>query len=69
MSRIIDTMNKRNPILQLIGEEKLNEYSQKPKKKNLDLLSMISDFINSFNKVNHPNTVSRTFIILNLSIY
>lgn len=33
------------------------------------LPSIISAFINSFNKVSHPNTFSRTFIILNLSIY
>ncbi|CAO3696247.1 unnamed protein product [Rhizopus stolonifer] len=50
MSRIIDTINKRNPILQLIGEEKLNEYGQKLKKEEIDLPSTISDFINSFNK-------------------
>ncbi|ORE01001.1 hypothetical protein BCV72DRAFT_88081 [Rhizopus microsporus var. microsporus] len=50
MSRIIDTMNKRNPILQLIGEAKLNEYRQKLKKEDLNLPSTISDFINSFNK-------------------
>ena len=69
MSRIIDTINKRTPILELIGEAKLNEYRQELKKEDHDLSSTISDFIDNFNKVSHPNTVSHTFIILNLSIY